>query len=61
MSQDVYALDQEWQRRFPAMRGVLACYTCALRTPWKCEKPGGRECVDSHISVPGAERTTDFD
>ncbi|WP_424862805.1 hypothetical protein [Streptomyces sp. MMS24-I29] len=61
LSQDIYALDQEWQRRFPAMRGVLACPACALHTPWKCEKPGSREYVDGHIAVPGADRTTDFD
>ncbi|WP_327668070.1 MULTISPECIES: hypothetical protein [unclassified Streptomyces] len=61
LSQDVYALDQEWQRRFPTMRGILACQRCTLRTPWKCMKPGSREYVDGHIAVPGTDQRTDFD
>lgn len=61
LSQDVYALDREWQRRFPSMRGILACQRCALGTAWRCEKPGGREYVNGHIAVPGASRMRDFD
>jgi hypothetical protein len=35
--QDVYPLDAEWKRRFPAMNGQLACDKCALRANlWIC-------------------------
>lgn len=34
---DVYALDEEWHRRYPRMRGVLACYRCVLyEHRWIC-------------------------
>ncbi|MGW6360316.1 hypothetical protein ACWFR5_35415 [Streptomyces sp. NPDC055092] len=61
LSQDIYALDQERQRRFPGMRGVLARQKCALRTPWKCTKPGSQEYVNGHIALRGSDRSTDFD
>lgn len=35
LTQNVYALDGEWQRRFPTMRGTLAYQRCALRTTWR--------------------------
>lgn len=47
---DVYALDAEWQRRYPHMAGVLACSRCALETSWSCEgRPG--HYVDGHIEA----------
>ena len=36
--QDVYPLDDEWARRYPGMRGRLACPGCALRDNyWDCQ------------------------
>ncbi|WP_157964098.1 hypothetical protein [Actinocorallia populi] len=43
----MYPLDAEWQRRYPAMTGMLAC-DCALRIDWLCQRPGGG-FVDGHI------------
>jgi hypothetical protein len=41
-AKDVYALDAEWQRRFPDMLGILACGRCAVNTcPWSCHERGG--------------------
>ncbi|MFI9080977.1 hypothetical protein ACIGW8_31665 [Streptomyces sioyaensis] len=71
LAQDIYELDAEWQRRFPAMRGTLACHRCALRTSWHCtDRDGsyvdghipaagtGPRCFDawSHVSPPGTHR-----
>ncbi|MEV7190056.1 hypothetical protein [Kitasatospora sp. NPDC093102] len=51
LADDVWALDAEWQRRYPAMRGVLACQDCTLRKGWgTCEQPNG-EFVEGHIPV----------
>ncbi|MFI9833787.1 hypothetical protein ACIHIX_39580 [Streptomyces sp. NPDC051913] len=61
LAQDIYALDREWQRRFPSMTGILACPRCALETAWSCEKPSGREYVDGHIPALGKPRMQDFD
>lgn len=44
---DVYPLDVEWQRRYPAMNGTLAC-DCALGIDWPCQHPGSG-FVDGHI------------
>jgi hypothetical protein len=39
---DVYTLDTEWQRRFPAMTGTLACASCAVHNNhWTCHAPNG--------------------
>lgn len=46
---DAYALDSEWQRRYPDMVGALACPRCALETYWSCQGRGGRAYVDGHI------------
>jgi hypothetical protein len=40
-ARDVYALDDEWARRYPAMTGRLACHGCALGDRWACGAPGG--------------------
>jgi hypothetical protein len=40
-AKDVYALDEEWQRRFPDMIGTLACPKCAEHNQWRCRRPGG--------------------
>lgn len=49
---DVYALDAEWQRRYPTMVGVLACQRCALDTNWSCRQRDGLTYVDGHIPAP---------
>lgn len=49
-SSDVNALDEEWQRRFPKMVGILACNKCVLRSKqwdWSCQGRNGT-CVDGH-------------
>lgn len=47
-SSDVYALDEEWQRRFPQMVGILACRKCAVDSnQWRCRAPEGGY-VDGH-------------
>jgi hypothetical protein len=50
--QDVFATDAEWQRRFPAMVGVLACEECVLEAEWKCQDEVG-EFVPGHIPATG--------
>lgn len=38
---DVYVLDGEWARRYPQMRGRIACERCALRDHyWECDASG---------------------
>lgn len=50
---DVYPLDDEWARRYPGLRGRIACHRCALRDHhWECELPGGG-FVPGHIPVGG--------
>lgn len=51
LTQDVFALDAEWQRRFPAMRGILACQRCATGTYWCCTTRDG-QFEDGHIAAP---------
>ncbi|MDJ0385019.1 hypothetical protein [Streptomyces sp. G-G2] len=66
---DVFALDAEWQRRFPAMVGTLACRACAMGTTWRCTSRddsfvdghipvADRPCFDAwnHLSSPGTHR-----
>lgn len=48
---DVYALDAEWQRRYPQMVGTLACVNCAVGDKqyyFRCEQPDGTY-VDGHL------------
>ncbi|MGW3473444.1 hypothetical protein ACWDKQ_34460 [Saccharopolyspora sp. NPDC000995] len=41
-AQNVYALDEEWQRRFPKMVGTLSCSTCAVsNNVWSCRTSRG--------------------
>lgn len=57
----MYALDAEWQRRFPKMVGALACQRCAVNTnQWKCENPDGTH-VPGHIPAEHGEPQRDFD
>lgn len=70
LAQDIYELDAEWRRRFPAMTGTLACHPCALHTYWSCTDRDGSyvdghlpagipvRCFDawSHVSPPGTHR-----
>ena len=45
---DVYALDEEWQRRFPRMVGTLACQRCAVSDNyWECRTRSG-QLVEGH-------------
>lgn len=54
---DVYALDGEWQRRYPEMVGSLACQRCALfKHTWKCYGAGGKY-VDGHIGIANQPRS----
>jgi hypothetical protein len=40
---DVYVVDGEWVRRFPAMTGRIMCKRCAMDTSWgRCDNPSGR-------------------
>jgi hypothetical protein len=56
---DTYPLDDEWVRRYPAMRGRIACNRCALGNHyWECELPGGG-FAPGHIPVRGYR--TDID
>ena len=53
----VYALDAEWQRRFPRMKGTLACENCAFgnaKWAWQCQEPGTRAYVTGHIPAAKA-------
>jgi hypothetical protein len=54
---DVYALDAEWQRRFPDMVGTLACPRCALETSWSCYQRDSHAYVDGHIPAIRVGRT----
>ncbi|MGW4234946.1 hypothetical protein ACWEF9_37730 [Streptomyces sp. NPDC004980] len=47
LTQGIYELDAEWQRRFPDIVGTLACHDCALRTDWTCTRNG--LYVEGHI------------
>jgi hypothetical protein len=60
LAEDVYALDAEWQRRFPQMVGALACQKCALSTSWQCHAVGGGY-VEGHIRVPDQPESSDYD
>jgi hypothetical protein len=60
-AQDVFALDAEWQRRFPSMIGVLACEECVLEADWKCQDETG-DYVPGHIPATGSSSgAEDFD
>lgn len=49
LAADIYALDAEWQRRFPTMVGNLACPKCAaLRIQWRCRTHNG-DPVEGHL------------
>jgi hypothetical protein len=53
-AKNVWALDREWQRRFPTMVGTLACQACALRHEWRCEWQDGQPPA-GHVAVAGQE------
>ncbi|MEV6925573.1 hypothetical protein AB0M46_13885 [Dactylosporangium sp. NPDC051485] len=58
---DIYALDAEWQRRYPQMVGTLACVTCAVHGKqyyFRCERPDGT-FIDGH--QPAADQSDDQD
>ena len=60
-AQEVFALDAEWQRRFPSMVGVLACEECVLEADWKCHDETG-DYVPGHIPATGhGSGDQDFD
>lgn len=47
---DVYALDAEWRRRYPDMRGTLACRRCTFSNYWQCRTTTG-ELLPGHLPV----------
>ncbi|WP_053084673.1 hypothetical protein [Streptomyces viridochromogenes] len=49
---DVIALDAEWQRRYPNMRGTLACERCVIDYGWNCCTTTGGAFIDGHIAAP---------
>ncbi|MBB5081472.1 hypothetical protein [Nonomuraea endophytica] len=53
LASDVYPLNAEWQRRFPRMKGTLAC-GCAVNTSWQCRGQGDR-------FMPGHIPARDYD
>ena len=56
----VYALDGEWQRRHPHMRGVLSCQDCALRNGWGFCEPRRGALPDGHVPVGPGVSGCDF-
>ncbi|MEV6927438.1 hypothetical protein AB0M46_23435 [Dactylosporangium sp. NPDC051485] len=62
LASDVYALDQEWRRRFPQMVGTLACRRCALdRNQWKCQNADGTYVAGHHQPAARGDEDRDFD
>jgi hypothetical protein len=58
---DVYALDAEWQRRFPQMTGVLACGGCAVETNnWTCHTSEGTYVL-GHVRAADHSEERDYD
>ncbi|MEV7160244.1 hypothetical protein AB0N77_37500 [Streptomyces misionensis] len=49
---DVIALDAEWQRRYPDMRGILACARCVSDYGWTCCTTTEGGFVDGHVAAP---------
>ncbi|MFI5823733.1 hypothetical protein ACIA8I_32295 [Streptomyces rishiriensis] len=49
LARDVIALDDERQRRYPNMRGTLACERCVIDYGWNCG------FVDGHVAAPEDE------
>jgi hypothetical protein len=45
---EIYAVDAEWQRRFPEMTGMLACRRCVKRR-WCCRPRAGVPFPAGHI------------
>ncbi|WP_327692414.1 hypothetical protein [Streptomyces sp. NBC_00459] len=56
---DVIALDGEWQRRYAAMHGTLACERCAIDYGWNCCTTTRGAFVDGHIAAPEDEDDVD--
>jgi len=59
-SVDVYVLDDEWARRYPAMTGRIACWNCSLGDEWQCIVRGGA-FVRGHVPSRFAPASRDFD
>ncbi|MFD3503901.1 hypothetical protein ACFWWC_26200 [Streptomyces sp. NPDC058642] len=56
---DVIALDGEWQRRYPDMRGTLACERCVIDYGWNCCTTTEGGFVDGHVAAPDGEVDVD--
>ncbi|MFD4528383.1 hypothetical protein ACFWP7_31595 [Streptomyces sp. NPDC058470] len=56
---DVIALDGEWQRRYPNMRGTLACERCVIDYGWNCCTTTEGGFVDGHVAAPDGEVDVD--
>ncbi|MEU6895881.1 hypothetical protein ABZ934_29790 [Streptomyces sp. NPDC046557] len=52
LARDVVALDGEWQRRYPKMRGILACERCVIDYGWNCCTKTVGGFVGGHIAAP---------
>ena len=56
---DVIALDSEWQRRHPGMRGTLACERCPIVRGWNCCTTTRGAFVDGHVAAPDGDNDID--
>ncbi|WP_333736210.1 hypothetical protein [Streptomyces sp. IBSBF 2806] len=56
---DVVALDGEWRRRYPDMRGTLACERCVIDYGWNCCTTVGGGFVDGHVAAPEGQVDVD--
>ncbi|MEU5083074.1 MULTISPECIES: hypothetical protein [Streptomyces] len=56
---DIVALDGEWQRRYPDMRGILACERCVIDYGWNCCTTAAGGFVDGHVAAPEGEVDVD--
>ncbi|MFE2320463.1 hypothetical protein ACFXC8_46865, partial [Streptomyces sp. NPDC059441] len=53
------ALDGEWQRRYPNMRGTLACERCVIDYGWNCCTTTEGGYVNGHVAAPDGEVDVD--
>ncbi|MGV9942403.1 hypothetical protein [Streptomyces sp. NPDC003401] len=56
---DVIALAGEWQRRYPNMRGTLACERCVIDYGWNCCTTTKGGFIDGHVAAPEGEVDVD--
>lgn len=63
LKSDVYALDLEWQRRYPQMVGILACGTCAVSSTYffRCRRTHDDAYVPGHLPAAEQSESRDID